>query len=193
MTSRPGIGETRRVRRVIRIALAKCHDFERGRKAAKLCPKCGRKGFHFSGVLSGVDAVLLEIRDQLSDDRAVFLVDELRQRSRKLKDAIAQACKGGHRLEARFVSTTLWAHRALFSYLLQKRIGVRMTLDSWSGVSMPAIALWGNAVAAVAYVPIRVRGLKRPRPWSNHWRQRHLNFSSATEPSSTLTPKGGGV
>jgi hypothetical protein len=191
VTSRPGVRETRQARRIIRIALTKCHDFERGRKVARLCPKCGRKGLYFSGVLSGIDAALLEIRDQLTDDRAVFLVDEVRQRSRKLNEAIAQACQGGHLLKARFVSTTLWAHRALFRYLLEERIGVRITPDTWSGVSMPAIALWGNAVAAVAYVPIRVSRLRRPRPWSHRWRQRHLNFTSSIEPSSTPTTRGG--
>lgn len=190
MTSRPGVAETRRVRRVIRIALAKCHDFERGKKVARLCPKCGKKGSYFSGVLAGVDAALLEIRGQLSDDRAVFLVEEVRQRSRKLNEAIAQACKGGHRLETRFVSATLWAHRALFLHLVEERIGVRMTPDTWSGVAMPAIALWGNAVAAVAYFPIPARRLNQPRPWSNRWRQRHLNFTAASEPKST--PATGG-
>lgn len=191
MMSRPGLVETRRARRVLRAALAKCHDFERRRKLARLCPKCGPRGFYFVGVLAGVDSALLEIREQLSDDRSLFLVDAARQRTQRLSDALSEACRSGHRLEARFVATALWAHRALFRYLVDSKVGVRLAPDTWSLVSMPAIALWGDAAVGVAYYPIGPRRVKRLRPWSNRWRQRHLTFTEPDPHSGTPTRRDG--
>jgi hypothetical protein len=184
VTRKTGIDETRRVRRVIRIVLAKCHDFERGRKVGRLCPKCGLKGFHYANVLTGVDAALAEVREQLMDLRGLALLDGLRQSTKKLGGAVSQICKEGRRLDAQFVSATLRAHRELFGYLVAARIGISLSPDAWSAFAMPAVALWHDRVAAVAYIPLHPQRNAHPGSRSRRLRQMHLLFPSGATPTN---------